>query len=38
MSGSYFLYGSILENVDFFGKPAVFPVGCVRIGVCRVNF
>ena len=32
MSGSYFLYDSILKNVDFFLKTAVFPGGYGRIG------
>ena len=32
MSGSYFLYGSILEKCGNFGKTAVFPGGYGRIG------
>ena len=32
MTGSYFLYGSILENVEIFGKTSVFPGGYGRIG------
>ena len=38
MSNSYFMYGSILEKkVEIFGKTAVFPGGCGRIGVSRVK-
>ena len=32
MSGSNFCMGSNLENVEIFGKTAVFPVGYGRIG------
>ena len=32
MGGFYFLVGSILKNVENFGKTAVFPGGYDRIG------